>query len=355
MDISMKEIKDTPKYLLIKNAIRDRILLGEFDDKLPGDRVLAREFGFSYMTVRKAIDALVEEDVLFRLPAKGTFVNKGGLSGKKTYNIGFFLEPRIKGGISSPYYSLIFKMMEEILKKEGYSLFFFTDLESIDPLKGQKKYDGLILSCFPAIEKKIATLVQLSPAVIIDNRCHPCNFPYVGIDNRQGVYDAVEYLLRIGHRNIGFVSGIMDSAVGTDRLEGFRSALEDAGIKFSPKMVFGGDYDYRSGQEAVKKFLSLKDSPTAIVCANDSMAFGVIEGARRMGKEIPADLSVIGFDDIEFAAQSSPALTTVKAPIKEIVHCAVDLLLTCLREGTVKENETLFPARLVVRDTCRAL
>lgn len=351
----MAENKDVPKYLVIKDGIRDRILRGEFADKIPGERVLARLFGFSYMTVRKAIDSLVEEDVLYRLPAKGTFVNKGGLSGRKTYNIGFFLEPRIKGGISSPYYSMIFRKLEEVLKREGYTLFFFTDLDSVDPLKGQKRYDGLILSCFPAIEKKIARLVQLVPAVVIDNACREGHAPYVGIDNRQGVHDAVEYLIRIGHRNLAFVSGVLDSPVGHDRLEGFRSALEEAGIAFSRKLVFDGDYNFRSGQEAVKRFLGWKNPPTGIVCANDSMAFGVIEGARRAGCRIPEDLSVIGFDDIEFAAQSNPPLTTVKAPLEEIVGHAVRLLLQCLQEGVMPEGDTLFPARLVVRETCRAL
>ena len=351
----MSEGNERPKYILIKEGIRDKILRNEFEDKIPGERNLAKLFGFSYMTVRKAVDELVEEDVLYRVPAKGTFVNKGGVSGKKTYNIGFFLDPAIKSGISSPYYSMLFKQFEILLKKEGYNLFFFTDLEKLNPLKYGKKYDGLVLSCFPKIAKRVKALAELIPAVIIDNDIEDRSLPYIGINNKQGLIDAVDYLAGIGHRRIAFVSGIMDSAVGYDRMEGYKSAVSENGLDAGPELVFQGDYDFSSGQSACRKFLKMKNRPSAIVCANDSMAFGVIEEARRQGLSVPSDLSVIGFDDIEFAAQSSPPLTTVKVPIDEIAKQSISLLLRSLNGEDVAGEKSVVPLRLIVRDSCRAL
>jgi len=225
----------------------------------------------------------------------------------------------------------------------------------INPLKHGKKYDGLVLSCFPAIEESIKKISVFSPVVIIDNAIKESNIPYIGIDNRAGVYDAVDYLFRIGHKDICFVSGVLDSPVGYDRFEGYKAALAENGVVFKETMVFEGDYDFKSGLEAASKFLSGKNPPSAIVCANDSMAFGVIEGARKQGKRIPDDVSVIGFDDIEFAAQSSPALTTIKAPIDEIVRYSIGVLLSGLKGTTPIMPEGLLPARLVVRDTCRSL
>jgi len=347
--------KETPKYILIKEGIRDKIIRNEFEEKLPGERTLAKMFGYSYMTVRKAVDELVEEDLLYRMAARGTFVNKSGFSGKKTYNIGFFLDSSIKRGISSPYYSMLFRQIEILLKKEGYSLFFFTDLERLHPIKYGKKYDGLVLSCIPRIENRVKELAALAPSVIIDNDISDASLPYVGINNKQGVVEAVDYLAGIGHVRIAFVTGVLDSSVGYDRKQGYEDAIKANSLTLDPKLIYQGDYDFRSGQYACKKFLKLQNRPTAVVCANDSMAFGVIEEARRQGLTVPDDLSVIGFDDIEFASQSSPALTTVKVPIKQIAKSAIGLLLRNLKESVSERPEELLQVRLVVRNSCRPL
>ena len=115
-----------PKYIKIKNKIKEDIKQGILKDKIPGERVLAKDFQVSYITVRKAITELVEEGILHKFTTKGTFVSNNKISPKVTKNIGFFLDEGIREGISSPYYSLVFKALEKTVKKHGYNLLLFS-------------------------------------------------------------------------------------------------------------------------------------------------------------------------------------------------------------------------------------
>ncbi len=108
-----------PKYLYIKNKIKEDVECGIIVDKLPGERVLAKEFGVSYMTIRKAIEGLVEEGILSKVATKGTYVSHRKVAQKKTNNIGFFLDENIKEGISSPYFSLVYNALEKEVKKKA--------------------------------------------------------------------------------------------------------------------------------------------------------------------------------------------------------------------------------------------
>lgn len=344
--------KQTPKYIQAKNKIKDNIKRSVFVDKLPGERVLADELGVSYMTVRKAVSELVEEGILYKDGTKGTFVNNGNSGSKVTHNIGFFLDSRIREGISSPYYSLIFHSLEKEVIKKGFNLIYFSNFDDLNPLKNKKKIDGVVISCFPRLENAIREVKKLMPIVLIDNASSDKSIPSVTIDNFNGIVDSFDYLWSLGHRRIGFIAGLQDSNVGKDRVKGYKSALVSRDISVDNELIYTGDYSYSSGEKGANHLLSLKERPTAIMCANDSMAIGAIKAIREKGFSIPEDISIIGFDDIDVASQVHPALTTMAVPIKQIANVSIDILTALIDGADLEYQHTILPANLVVRDSC---
>ena len=340
-----------PKYQLVEDHIRKQIKQREIVDKLPGERVLAAQLGYSYMTIRKAVENLVTEGVLYKIPTKGTYVADGKKPKTRTKTIGYFLDSSIESGLTSPYYSMIFNALEKEAKRNDYTLAYFTDSESGKLSKTLKKLDGVIASCFYRIEEYIQRIKDEVPVVVIDNSASDKSIPSVIIDNFSALVDTIDYLCALNHKRIGFMTGLDDSDVGKNRFEGYKTGLTKHGVAVEDKYVFRGNYSFTSGVEGAQYFLSLDDTPTAIVCANDSMALGAMSKLNRENRKIPEDISVIGFDDIEVASQIVPPLTTVSAPANEIASQAFSMLKSLI-EGKVPQNQHIaLPAELVIRQS----
>jgi LacI family repressor for deo operon, udp, cdd, tsx, nupC, and nupG len=191
-------------------------------------------------------------------------------------------------------------------------------------------------------------------------RCAPvvngCEFsptlgiPSVHIDNAKAAYEAMDHLYGLGHRRIGIVTGPLVSPLSRDRLHGAtsRAKKQKAEREF---IIMHGDFSIESGAAAAERLLARTERPTAIFCFNDEMAMGVVEVARRLGVRVPAQLSVVGFDDIRFARHMDPPLTTIAQPMRQIGEGTVRLLLGILAGGgdaETPESVTL-PHKLVVR------
>jgi len=345
-------VKAVPKYILVQNRIKEDIRTGKIVDKLPGERELARELDISYMTVRKAIENLVRECVLYKIPTKGTFINRNGAEKAVTRNIGFFLDDRVEDSISSPYFSLVFKALEKEVVKNEYNLIYFSDFNDLGPSKNMNKIDGIIISCFPRLENKIQELKKLLPVVLIGNSSADKSVPSVIIDNFSGIVDAMDYLWSLGHSRIGFITGLQDSEVGKDRLKGYLSSLNRFGLAEEDTLIYEGDYSYDSGARGATQLLSLTSPPTALVCANDSMAIGAIKAIREKGLGVPEDISVVGFDDITVASQVYPPLTTIAAPIREMAAHSVHMILSLINCVVPDNKHMALSAHLVIRESC---
>jgi LacI family transcriptional regulator, repressor for deo operon, udp, cdd, tsx, nupC, and nupG len=341
-----------PKYVQIKNRIKEGIRDGSIKGKLPGERQLVKEFEASYMTVRKAISDLVDEGILHKNTTKGTFVSTSKMTPKTTYNIGFFLDESIKEGISSPYYSLIFNALEKEVKEKKYNLTLFSTFDDLNPLNSQKKIDGVIITCFPRLESKIQELKDFIPVILLDNTASDKSIPSVTIDNFNSSREAVRYLNGLGHKRIAFITGLMDSAVCNDRYLGYADVMGNLGIRIDKDLVFKGDFSYESGEIGAEEFLSLKNPPTAIVCANDSMAIGAMKVIQEKGLRIPDDISVIGFDDIKVSSRVFPSLTTLAAPVEEIASKTIDMLLSNIDGNDLEYKHIILPAKLIIRNSC---
>jgi hypothetical protein len=176
--------------------------------------------------------------------------------------------------------------------------------------------------------------------------------PSLTASDEAGIFQAVAHLARRHQRRrIAFVAGPSTSVEATRRLDGYRMALESVGHTLDPSLITQGDYLGPAGREAVRVLERQARKYDAVVCANDLMAIGVIEGLRASGRSVPQDVSVVGFDDIEDASFSAPTLTTVRQPLQEVGGLAARMAIKRL-EGASVDAHTMVTAPLVIRQSC---
>jgi LacI family transcriptional regulator len=186
------------------------------------------------------------------------------------------------------------------------------------------------------------------PVVAVDPHTGRTGPSTVEADNVGGARAATQHLIELGHRRIAHVRGRTDLVSAQLREQGYREALEAAGIPFDPELVRVGGYRAAETTDAARELLTLPERPTAVFSANDLSAIRVLEIARELGLRVPEDLSVVGFDNVPEAANAVPALTTVAQPLHQMGAEAVRLLLELLA-GVTNEEHLLLPATLVVR------
>ena len=246
---------------------------------------------------------------------------------------------------------MIFNALEKRTASKGYSLLYFTDSNESSLQTVLQRMDGVIASSFQRVETLIQEMKAIVPVVAIDNSVADKTIPSVIIDNFNAELETVDYLCSLGHKCIAFMTGLEDSDVGKNRYEGYRNGLAKHGIELEPDLVYRGNYTFGSGVSGVEYFLSLKQRPTAIICANDSMALGAINRLHQEGLEVPADMSIIGFDDIDIARQITPPLTTVSVPVTEIAERAFEMLELLIEGKPLENRHVALNAHLVARDT----
>lgn len=174
----------------------------------------------------------------------------------------------------------------------------------------------------------------------------------VRIDDFRASKEITAHLIANGHTRIGYIKGNPNQTASAHRFEGFRQALDEAGIALDDALVQQGYYTYRSGLEAAEKLLALQRLPTAIFASNDDMASAVVSVAHRQGMNVPGDLSVVGFDDTSAATMVWPELTTIHQPIASMADTAIDMLLRAVRRpdrGARAVVHHIVPHQLVTR------
>jgi len=189
------------------------------------------------------------------------------------------------------------------------------------------------------------------PFVLIDHQGtgNPC--PAVGAANWQGGYNATEYLIKLGHTRIGFITGSKDLGAAIDRLEGYKFALQVHHIPEDPHLIYEGTFSQPDGYAGGSALLDLDETPTAIFASNDVMAMGAMDAIRSRGLRVPEDVSILGFDDIPQAAMVRPALTTVRQPLEEMGRLATQMLIDKLKNPAKELGRIELPTQLIVRDS----
>ena len=176
--------------------------------------------------------------------------------------------------------------------------------------------------------------------------------PSVHIDNAAAVRQATEYLISMGHRRIAFLGGTGSFHFTCERQEAYKATLTDAGLPIIEELILTGSMLIEDGRSLTRRLLSLRQPPTAIFCAgNDQMAIGAIHEIKSIGLQVPADISVIGFDDLCFAAVSDPPLTTIAQPAMEIGEKCMRRLCAIIEDGDVDRSPWIVPHQLIIRNS----
>ncbi|MEZ0447267.1 LacI family DNA-binding transcriptional regulator [Cellulomonas sp. ICMP 17802] len=252
-----------------------------------------------------------------------------------------------------PFSAEILKGASIGLGDSGYALLAYTGGQLTGGVGWERRYlsrlsgtliDGAVLVTPTVLEADAGI-----PVVAIDPHAGPSGLPTVDSDNFTGAVQAVEHLLGLGHRRIGFIGGRSDLESSRLREAGYRKALADAGIEVDPGLMREGDYRKDSTHEPARELLTLPERPTAIFAANDLSAIGTLEIAQELGLDVPAELSIIGFDDIPESALTNPPLSTVHQPIQQMGAAAIALLIALMDGAPVDRTHIQLVTSLVER------
>jgi LacI family transcriptional regulator len=212
--------------------------------------------------------------------------------------------------------------------------------------------DGLILVTSHLHPKLQAEVHRYLPTVVVDPTGLPSyDVPTIGATNWAGGLSATEYLIGLGHRRIGIITGPPRLQCSRARLDGYRAAFEAAGLQVDQDWIYQGDFYHQSGFAGGEQFLAMNEPPTAVFASSDQMAFGVYEAARQHGLRVPSDLSVVGFDDLPEAPWASPPLTTVRQPLTEMGMLAARTVLRRARGEAIETLRIELATQLVVRES----
>jgi len=291
-------------------------------------------------------------DVMLRL---GFVPNRQArsLAGGKSNIIGV-LAPDLGTG----YIGEIIRGIDAELGLTGYDLMLFTTHRTAakeanyvaNLAKGM--VDGLLLVLPRNPSDYIGILTRREfPFVLIDHQGNGDRCPAVGATNWQGAYNATEYLIKLGHKRIGFITGSLDLGGAVDRLAGYKSALRTYHAPVDLSLIYEGTFFQPDGYAGATALLSLDNPPTAIFASNDVMAMGAMDAVRTLGLRVPDDISIVGFDDIPQAELIRPALTTVRQPLEQMGRVATQLLLDLLKNPLKQINRIELPTELVVRSS----
>ena len=213
--------------------------------------------------------------------------------------------------------------------------------------------DGVILVTSELTGSQLEQLRNAGiPLVVVDPvNPPPPDLPSVGATNWAGGLAATEHLLGLGHRRVGAIAGPGDYLCSRARTDGYRSALERAGIPLDPALVRYGDFEHEGGFTRGGELLDLSEPPTGIFAGSDQQAFGLYEAARQRGLRVPQDLSVVGFDDLPITRWVSPPLTTVRQPLAEMGRTAAQMLGDLIAGVPLRTSRVELSTELIVRES----
>jgi DNA-binding LacI/PurR family transcriptional regulator len=256
--------------------------------------------------------------------------------------------------ITNPFYAELVSGIQEQVLAEGHTMLLCTTEsdpereESYLNLLHAKQVDGALVDGLVLPPDRIARFVREGfPIVCLDRDVDSPAVPLVQVDNRLGARLATAHLLELGHTRIGHIAGAAGLGISAERVAGYRDALAVAGVGPDPRLLAAGTFTEQGGHEATLALL--EHDVTAIFAANDLSALGAINALTGSGRRVPGDVSVVGFDDVRLAAYTSPPLTTVHQPAREIAERATQLLLGLTAGRKPAELVQLLEPRLVVR------
>lgn len=274
-----------------------------------------------------------------------------GLRLKKTHTIGL-----IAPDISNPFFAYVIKQVQHIAHGLGYSLIVCNTDENLEMeieqvnLLYRKRVDGLIAMPVGQQYDHFEEWMERDVPLVLLDRCFDAlSVDSVVVDNYQGAYQATEHLISFGHERIALVQGLPGTYTNTARLQGYRDALSAHGIAVDEALVVGGDFRQERGYIETKMLLGLDPPTTAIFATGDLITLGALQAIYEEGLSIPEDVSLLSFDDFDFASFLRCPLTAVQQPKEAMGEMAVKLLVERLDNGEKERRRIVLKPKLVVR------
>jgi DNA-binding LacI/PurR family transcriptional regulator len=279
------------------------------------------------------------------------------LTSKQSMLIGVSI-PRTES-ILDEYIAQVLSGILTIIKDSNYRvMLFLVDLDReqdtfyVDIIR-RNMIDGLLLFKTKVDDPKLSVLAKSNRSfVLINHKKIDEGYNFIDTHNEQGARMAVKYLHELGHREIAFVAGSMNETNARDRLNGFKKAMKDLGLPCQDNCIVYGDFNRDKAYNEVGKLLALENRPSAIFCSDDYMAIAAMERIKETGLEVPNDIAVIGFDNIELSAYVQPALTTIQQPLEELGIKSMELLLDIINGRQKSPVHKILDVKLVKRQSC---
>ena len=258
--------------------------------------------------------------------------------------------------IANPFFATLVRGAEDCARQHGYSVLICNTSERLEnelvslELLSRKRVDGMILAPTGKSDKLLLELIDRGMRIVtIDRKAEGLAAPAVVSENEEGAYLATRFLLEQGHRRIAVVLGLPHLSTTIERLSGYKRALNEFGVEEDPALIVCGNSQVAGAREACLKLLSEAVRPTAIFATNNLMTLGVMMAIHERELRCPQDISVVGFDDFEWAAAFAPPITTVAQDPYLMGKTAVEVLLDCL-QGNFRLAETIrIPVRFIPR------
>lgn len=286
--------------------------------------------------------------------------NARSLVKNSTETIGLVLSRSVVSALSNPFFPEIFRGITSVTQEYGYSLLLSSSKDHIQEeeealrMLRERRVDGLLILASRVNDPLIEKLQQGNYAFVVVGRIpEDENVLWVNNDNVEAAKKAVAYLTGLGHRNIGLLVGSAEYIVSQDRLEGYRLALEEAGIPYDPTLVEEIDFTEEGGFRGMEALLSRKPDLTAVFAIDDLLAIGAMKALKQHGRNIPADVSIVGFNDDPLASYVDPALTTIRIPIYEMGIKAAQMLIQRIKEDEPNEIHAVLGNEIILRNSCK--
>jgi DNA-binding LacI/PurR family transcriptional regulator len=260
--------------------------------------------------------------------------------------------------ITNPFFPELIQGFEDVAIENGFEILISST--NYDPKRMEvcirrlleRKAEGVAIMTFGIEQPLFEQLAERNiPLVFVDAGPDRPGVSLLKVDYGHGIRQGVQHLAALGHRKIGFISGPMRLHSARSRSEAFLHALEECGIAARPEWHVEGDHTLEGGIRATEKILECSSKPTAVMCSNDMTAIGVLHKAFRVGLRVPADLSVIGYDDIQMAKVTIPPLTSIQMSRIDLAKAAVKALKAHIVEGGNPQREYRIDTHLVVRES----
>lgn len=321
---------------------------------------IAKLANVSHTTVSRALNnsPLINEETKIKIKAIAEELNyvpnysAKSLVLDRSYTIGVFFSSIVQGTSPSFFFQSIRGINSSI--EEKYNIV----IRGIDSYKefstiNNKRFDGIILmsQCDSDNEFIYHVKKQNIPLIVLDREIEEKSLINIVSDDEEGSFSATECLIKNGHNDIGIIVGKEGFKSTRRRKEGFMKALIKYKIPINSDYIVNGDYDMKSGYSSMKKLLDLPKRPTGVFCSNDDMAIGAIKAIFDSNLKVPEDISIVGFDDVEFSGYSTPALTTVKRPIEQISIIAGQKLIDTINSGVYEGEKIYIKTDIVLRDS----